>query len=181
MVKARSVRSRFGLLWTKPLLGYSKKGEPVRSELEWRGRFAAGAASASTGAGREAPTVDEDISGAVSRCLTTARTSCTVYSSASCSFGFLRVPNGNGGKRSRRLCSRRLLRAESCKRTGEAFARLPVPPTADFGRNGWTRRVDLQKLASPSGQKCENGDFNPGTTVRKSHTLSHKHAGVPGR
>ena len=37
--------------------------------------FARGAASASSGAGREAPTVDEDISGAARRWLTTARIS----------------------------------------------------------------------------------------------------------
>ena len=48
-------------------------------------RFAGGAAVASSGVGREAPNMDEDIGGAVSRRLTTARTPCTVWGSAWCS------------------------------------------------------------------------------------------------
>ena len=59
MEKARRIKNRFLLLRTVPLLGYAKEGEPVRSELERRRRFTAGVASASSGAGREAPTVDE--------------------------------------------------------------------------------------------------------------------------
>ena len=47
-------------------------------------RFAGGAAAASSGAGQEARTVDEDIGGAVSRWLTTTTTSCRVWSSGWC-------------------------------------------------------------------------------------------------
>ena len=54
----------------------------------------------------------------------------------------------------------------------------PCPPAADFGRNGRTRRADLQNLASPSWQKCEKGDINPGTTVWEVRTLLRKHVGV---
>ena len=59
MEKARRIRNRFLLLRTVTLMRYARKGEPIRSELEWRRRFAAGVASASSGAGREATTVDE--------------------------------------------------------------------------------------------------------------------------
>ena len=45
-------------------------------------RFAGGAAVASSGAGREAPTVDEDIGGAARRWLITARMSYTPRSFA---------------------------------------------------------------------------------------------------
>ena len=48
-------------------------------------RFAGGDASASSGAGREAPTVDENIGGAARRWLATARMPCTVRSFAWCS------------------------------------------------------------------------------------------------
>ena len=75
MAKARRIKNRVLLLHTVPLLRYAKKGEPIRSELEWRGRFAAGAASESSDAGREAPIVDEDNRGAARRWLATARTS----------------------------------------------------------------------------------------------------------
>ena len=61
MEKARRIKNRFLLLRAGPLLCYAKEGEPARSELERRRRFAAGAASASSGAGREAPTVDESM------------------------------------------------------------------------------------------------------------------------
>ena len=42
-----------------------------------------------------------------------------------------------------------------------------TPPGAPGGRF-WPQRTekegDLQKMASPYGQKCENGESNPGTT-----------------